>query len=748
MAVRGFRHRGEEMRVRDGFELVILSALLGACGGGSDLLLPGASEPASVTLLQGDGQNGRVGEPLPQPMLVAVADAAGRPVEGATVVFVLTDPAPGATVTPDTVTTDADGKVTAQVVLGTRPGTQAGEVRALGANGTPTASAPFTLNAVSESANGIAAVSGDNQSAPVGSMLAAPLVVQVSDAFGNPIEGVVVTWTAEGGGAVSSPTTTTDASGMASVVRTLGPAAGTQTTLASVEGLAGSPVTFVHTATAGAATGVSIVSGDDQTGPVRTELPQPLVVEVRDAQGNLVPSVAVTWVIGAGGGTVTPATTMTDQSGRATANWTMGGSPGANTVSAVVSGIGVAEFSATATAGAPARLSLSTQPSPTAVSGVPLPRQPVIQLLDAQGNPTSQSGVAVTVAIASGGGTLGGTTSRPTDGNGRATFTDLVISGAPGTRTLRFTAANFAAVTSTQIDVGAVPTVTTVVSDAPDPSTAGQPITVQFTVTSSSGAPTGSVTVSDGNDICSGSLTGGSGSCSLTLNSTGVRTLTATYAAADGFGGSSDTESHTVQAPVLAVVQQPSSPTTAGAAFAQQPVVQLRAADGSDLARPGVTVTAAIATGGGSLVGSATAVTDAQGRATFTDLGIDGDPGTRTLRFTAPGYTDATSAAIDVQAAPPSAAQSSITASPASIPAGGTSTITVTVRDALGRPLQGRTVAVSAPGDGNSITPATATTAADGTAVFSFSSTATGTTQTISASADGTPLGITQVTVE
>ena len=101
----------------------------------------------------------------------------------------LTDPAPGAAVTPDTVTTDADGHVTAQVVLGTRPGSQAGEVRALGGSGAATATATFALNAVSENANGITAVSGLDQSGPVGSMLASPLVVQVADAFGNPIPG-------------------------------------------------------------------------------------------------------------------------------------------------------------------------------------------------------------------------------------------------------------------------------------------------------------------------------------------------------------------------------------------------------------------------------------------------------------------------------------------------------------------------------------------------------------------------------
>lgn len=635
--------------------LLLGAILLSACGGGGDLLLPGTGDPATVTLLQGNGQNGRVGDPLPQPLVAEVLDNAGRPVAGATVVFVLTDPAPGASLTPDRTTTGADGTATAQVVLGTRTGAQNGEVQALGAQGQPAATAPFTLTAVAENANGITAVGGMDQSGQVGTTLASPLVVQVADAFGNPIAGVAVAWSADGGGSVSSETTTTGDDGLTSVTRTLGTAAGTQRTLASVDGLAGSPVTFVHTATAGAASGLTIVSGDDQQGPVSTELPLPLVVQVKDGGGNAVAGVAVSWVIGAGGGSVTPTTSTTDAAGQATAAWTLGGAPGPNnTVSAVVSGIGVVEFSATATAGAPARLSVRTQPSPNAVSGVPLGQQPVIQLLDAGGNEAPQGGVAVTVAINSGGGTLGGTATRATDGNGRATFTDLVITGAPGNRTLKFSATGFAAVTSAQITLAAAPTVTTITSDSPDPSRTGVAVTVQFTVSSASGTPTGSVQVKDGGDTCTGTLSGGQGSCSLPLNTAGSRTLTATYTGTNGFGNSNDTEPHTVEAPpppVLTLAVQPPAEATSGVALDPQPVVQLKTGDGADLATAGVTVTVAIGDGG-PLAGPVTAVTDAQGRATFTGLIITGDPGTRTLNFSAPGFEGVSSNPITVLPVP------------------------------------------------------------------------------------------------
>ena len=728
---------------------VLAALLLSACGGGSDLLLPGTGEPAAVTLVQGNGQNGRVGEALPQPLVAAVTDGAGRPVEGATVVFVLSDPAPGASLSRDTTPTDAAGNATAQVVLGTRPGTQAGEVRALGTQGQVAASAPFSLNALSENASGITAVSGMDQSGQVGTALANPLVVQVADAFGNPVPGVDVAWTADGGGSVSSATTTTGADGQTSVTRTLGATAGTQRALASVDGLAGSPVTFVHTATAGAASGVSIVSGDDQTGPVSTELPIPLVVEVRDGDGNPVPTVAVSWVIGSGGGSVTPATSPTDAVGQATAAWTMGGTPGPNTVSAVVSGIGVAEFSATATAGAPARLSVLIQPSASAVSGAVLGQQPVIQLLDASGNPATQSGVEVQVAIASGSGLLAGATSKLTDGNGRATFTNLAITGVPGTYTLRFSAASFAAVTSTGVNLAAAPTVTTITADTPDPSRAGDQVTVQFSVTSANGTPSGSVQIADGSNTCTGTLLGGEGNCAIGFTTAGSRTLTATYAGANGFGASSDTEEHTVEAappPVLTLATQPGSPATAGVALNPQPVVQLKTGDGANLTTAGVAVSVAIQ-GGGTLSGTTQVATDGNGLASFTDLVISGDPGTRTLLFTASGFTSVASSSITVVAAPPSAAQSSIVPSPSTFTAGSASTITVTVRDAGGNLLGGRTVTPQASGSGNTLTPGSAVTGTDGTAAFTFSST-TPEAKTISASVDGVDLSPTQVTVD
>jgi hypothetical protein len=79
-----------------------------------------------------------------------------------------------------------------------------------------------------------------------------------------------------------------------------------------------------------------------------------------------------------------------------------------------------------------------------------------------------------------------------------------------------------------------------------------------------------------------------------------------------------------------------------------QPVVRVTGDGGAPVA--GATVTAALASGNGTLEGDLTAVTAADGVAKFGDLGIAGQ-GNHTIEFTAPGVS-ATSGAIAVSALP------------------------------------------------------------------------------------------------
>jgi hypothetical protein len=81
-------------------------------------------------------------------------------------------------------------------------------------------------------------VSGSTQaSAPVTTKLSEPLLVELTDAQGQPVTGVTVTWTTTSG-TLSPLTSKTDRDGQASTQWTVGQIAGIQTTKAKVEGLA------------------------------------------------------------------------------------------------------------------------------------------------------------------------------------------------------------------------------------------------------------------------------------------------------------------------------------------------------------------------------------------------------------------------------------------------------------------------------------------------------------------------------
>lgn len=397
-------------------------------------MLPAEDGPAQVVVVEGSGQSGRAGESLPEPLVARVTDAAGRPVRNARVVIELE----GATADPDTALTDSEGLVQATLVLGPTVGPIAGRVRVIDA---PVGiAADFTVTAVPASAIGIQVLSGDQQTATVGTALTEPLVVEVTDVFGNPIEGVAVAWSAEGGGDVGDGETLTGPDGLTSVTRTLGPTSGLQATLAAAEGLAGSPVTFTHTALAGGPASVSIVSGQGQVGAPGATLSDGLVVLVADGNGNPAAGISVTWVVTDGAGSVSPPASVTDELGRASTSWTLGAQPGANVVDAVVSGVGSVEFDAVATQPGARLLALVRQPSASTTVEQVLDRQPIVQLRTSSGTDVRSPGVLVTAAIASGDGRLTGLVNRNTDESGQATFRDLAIVGAPGTYTIVFTA--------------------------------------------------------------------------------------------------------------------------------------------------------------------------------------------------------------------------------------------------------------------------------------------------------------------
>jgi hypothetical protein len=113
------------------------------------------------------------------------------------------------------------------------------------------------------------------------------------------------------------------------------------------------------------------------------------------------------------------------------------------------------------------------------------------------------------------------------------------------------------------------------------------------------------------------------------------------------------------------------------------------------------------------------------------------------------GVTSEVDFSVTCTSTGPSASKSTMVADPKSISAGtGSSTITVTVRDASSRPVAGTTVTLASSGSGNTISPASPgsnVTNQNGVATFTFSSTVGDEDKTITATAGGVILNDTEV---
>ncbi|HEY3740191.1 MAG TPA: Ig-like domain-containing protein [Bryobacteraceae bacterium] len=182
-------------------------------------------------------------------------------------------------------------------------------------------------------------LNGNNQSAKPGTALPVQYQVKVTDASGNGLGGQVVNWTVTpaNGAALSATSSTTNTNGVAVVNVTLGNNSGTVTiqgTLASNSKLFS---VFTATSTVVVAT-VTPVSGDNQNTFTSTQFANPVVVIVKDVNGNPVPNATVTFAATLGA-IANPATVTTGSDGTASSRITAGGSPGSVLVSATASGI-------------------------------------------------------------------------------------------------------------------------------------------------------------------------------------------------------------------------------------------------------------------------------------------------------------------------------------------------------------------------------------------------------------------------
>jgi Tol biopolymer transport system component len=283
-------------------------------------------------------------------------------------------------------------------------------------------------------------------------MVPNPPTVKITDANGNSVPNVAVTFAvASGGGSVTGASQTTNESGIATVGSwRLGTIAGTNTLIATVNGAsaiagmrgvsasAGTAdlvITFTATATAGAPGSITLNAGDAQTAVAGTAVTIAPSVKVLDASNNPVSGASVNFFVENGGGTLTGASATTNASGIATVgSWILGPSAGTNTITAAAVGlVGSVTFTATGITGPAALITIDSGNNQSAIAGTAVAIAPSVKVTDVNNNVVS--GAAVTFAVASGGGSITGA-SATSSASGIATVGSWTLGASVGVNTL------------------------------------------------------------------------------------------------------------------------------------------------------------------------------------------------------------------------------------------------------------------------------------------------------------------------
>lgn len=463
---------------------VTLAAVASACGG-DDLTLPNEGQPAEVEILRGDRQNGTVGEALGDSLIIKVTDRFGNPVGGASVTWSAEG---GGSVDPAESVTATDGRAATMRVLGPQPTTYFTIATVDGL------SDPVTFTSTGLAAR-LVITSELSAIAVSGVPLSPQPTLRLEDADGTPIarEGVIVSvQIASGGGTLTGATTaTSDAAGnVAFADLAIRGSPGTRRLIFAADAFA--PATSPPIALGvGAPSSIEGLAGDDQSATAGDPVAIDPSVVVRDADGNPLGGIPVTFTVTSGGGSVSDNTPVTGSDGVATVGqWKLGPTVGENTLSAAVTGQNLSGspvvFSATSTPGgvsagqstvtaAPATISVSNGSSASTIT---------VTVRDRFDNPLS--GVEVTLAVNGSGNTLVQPTG-PTNASG--VTTGRLSSTAVGNRTVSATAGGVAIEQTATVTVAVgAPSAATSSATVPN-GQSGQATTIEILLKDASGNP-------------------------------------------------------------------------------------------------------------------------------------------------------------------------------------------------------------------------------------------------------------------
>lgn len=395
--------------------------------------------PVVVKAVSGTPQTATVDTDYGAPLVVVVTRD-DQPLVDTLVSFSAPNEGPSARLAAPSSRTGADGRTSLVVKAGTKAG--AFEVTAFTAEGAQPAL--FSLENVAGAA---AKISADPVSTPQNAMIdtafAEPLRARVTDAFGNPVAGVTVTYAAPTTGPSASlgqATAVTDAAGIAAVPATAGEAAGTYLVTGTVPGVSESARFSLGNLLEAPAHLAAMGSGV-QSAVVLTAFEQPLAVEAVDGAGAPLANVPVSFVVAADGpsASLEAGTKPTDAAGGAGVGATANGEAGEHVVIATIpNGAAPVQFLLTNLPGAGNSLRVEAGSDQAAPLGSAYPHRLRARLTDANGNPVR--GVAITFAAPSNGPTALLSELIPTTNADGAVDVFGIAAVAPGTFELPVTA--------------------------------------------------------------------------------------------------------------------------------------------------------------------------------------------------------------------------------------------------------------------------------------------------------------------
>jgi hypothetical protein len=284
----------------------------------------------------------------------------------------------------------------------------------------------------------LSVIGGSGQSATVASTLPVPLKVQAVEDYGQNVPvGLTVTFSDGGKGGTFNPSTVaTDQTGSASTLYTLPTKSNSYSLTASAPGyLAG---LFTETAVPGPAHTFLAWSGNNQSAPVTTPLPAPLVARVEDGYGNGLPGVTVTYSDTGAGGTFSTNPVTSDSRGLASVKYTTSTTAGAlhGKVTATAAGLHGVLFFETVTPGPASNIATVSGNGQSAPPNTQLAQPLVVKVTDQYGN--AVSGISVTFNDGGAGGTFSANPSS-TSSNAEASV-NYTTSANAGSVTIQATA--------------------------------------------------------------------------------------------------------------------------------------------------------------------------------------------------------------------------------------------------------------------------------------------------------------------